>query len=87
MTKNRSCGWSNLSSLTSESFPTTCTNNNSVSHCAAVWFDDAQSLKLKYDYVMKARGMRGLAFWTADSTQSSNLTLIAEMWSTVPTVP
>ena len=52
-----------------------------------MWFDDAQSLKLKYDYVMKARGMRGLAFWTADSTQSSNLTLIAEMWSTVPTVP
>ena len=51
-----------------------------------VWFDDTESLSLKYDYAARV-GLYGLAFWNIDSldyngTQYDDF-LTREMWETI----
>ncbi|XP_050410641.1 di-N-acetylchitobiase [Patella vulgata] len=52
-----------------------------------IWFDDAQSLKLKYDMAVQF-GLRGVSMWTADSIDYNNtvsaLEQRREIWRTIP---
>ena len=53
-----------------------------------VWYDDPESLGLKYDYAV-GNGLRGIAMWTSDSLDySNNRNAEAQtkaMWKTLPT--
>jgi di-N-acetylchitobiase len=53
-----------------------------------VWYDDPESLGLKYDYAL-ANGLRGIAMWTSDSLDYSNNTNATAqtkaMWNALPT--
>lgn len=52
-----------------------------------VWYDDPESLKLKYQAAKHTFKMRGLAFWTVDSLDYGNSTTAKnqtqEMWDII----
>ena len=43
-----------------------------------VFFDDPQSLKWKYNYVLDRLELQGLAYWNIDCTKSQ------KMWDAIP---
>ena len=49
--------------------------NAMTSKMHQIWYDDAQSLKLRSDYAVKMN-MRGVGIWTADSLDYSNTTQV-----------
>ena len=52
-----------------------------------VWYDDPESLKIKYDYIIKEAKMRGLSFWNIDCLDYSDSPKAKketkEMWDAV----
>jgi len=50
-----------------------------------VWYDDPQSLAIKYQ-VAKLLGMRGAGFWTSNFLDYSNTAMVEEMWDAIPRI-
>lgn len=51
-----------------------------------VWFDDKESLKLKYDMALNI-GLRGVGMWEADSldyVSPDKHQYLHDMWDTLP---
>ena len=65
-----------------------------------VWYDDPQSLAIKYQVrlwiklliwtfehkVAKLLGMRGAGFWTSNFLDYSNTAMVEEMWDAIPQI-
>ena len=58
--------------------------NESTGEYHQVWYDDKDSLKLKYGWALQEAGMRGVGMWTPGATLFDDKAT-ADMWSTVPT--
>lgn len=53
-------------------------------HQYQVWFDDPQSLSIKYQ-IGSGLGLGGVGFWTANFLDYKNKSMVESMWSIVPT--
>jgi hypothetical protein len=57
--------------------------NESTAEGHQVWYDDKDSLKLKYSWSLQEAGLRGVGMWTPGATLFDDKAT-SDMWSTVP---
>ena len=49
-----------------------------------VWFDNVDSLTVKYKHVAQALGLGGVGMWAANFLDYSNATQVDQMWAALP---